>query len=181
MPAVFAAANNISQLYPKKHSIERTTRGILTKLLGSSVGGPMKLRSLLLTTNRMKLSKRVLVVSGVAGLLLAAPAFVPLPQYHSVKVAAIGLCGVPIVSRTIDSANARPLVVPCPVQIQPTTTPWAPIVMGASVVSVMINAAIIYQTQCRELTFQEAYASTLPVIGWLFNQQNNQCGHQGHR
>jgi hypothetical protein len=54
--------------------------------------------------------------------------------------------------------------------------------MGASVASVMINAAIIHQTQCRELSFQEAYTSmSLPVIGWLFNQQNNQCGRRGHR
>jgi hypothetical protein len=127
----------------------------------------------------MKPSKRVLVASGLGVLLCAAPAFVPLPQYHSVQVAAIGGCGAPIASTTIDSASARPLVVPC--VVQPKPTPWAPIIMGASVVSVMINAAIVYQTQCRELTLQEAYASTLPVIGWLFNQQNNQCEPRRHR
>ena len=141
----------------------------------------MKLRSLLLTANRMRPSKRVLVAFGLAGLMSAAPAFVPLPQSHSVKVASVAGCGVRVVTRTIDSANARPLVVPCGVQVQPTTTPWAGIIMGASVVSVMINAAIVYRTQCRELSFQEAYASTLPVIGWFFNQQNNQCGRRGHR
>jgi len=132
--------------------------------------------------NRMTVSKRVLVASGMAGLLFAAPVFVPLPQYHSVKLAATGGCGVPVASRTIDRANAAPLLVPCPVPVQSTTTPSAVIIMGASAVSVIINAAVVSQTQCRELTLPEAYASiSLPVIGWFFNQQNNQCGPRGHR
>jgi hypothetical protein len=123
--------------------------------------------------------KRILAAWGMAGLLATAPAFVPLPQYKPVKVADIGLCGT-LAERAIDSANAAAL--PCPVQVQPHPTPWVAIIMGASVASVMINAAIVHQTQCRELTFQEAYASiSLPVIGWFFNQQNNQCGRHGHR
>jgi hypothetical protein len=128
----------------------------------------------------MKLSSRVLLTLGIAGVLAAAPAFVPLPQNRPVEVASIG-CGARITSRTIDSANAIGIV-PCPVQVQSTATPWAVIVVGAGVVSVMINAAVVYQTQCRELTLQEAYSSAfLPVIGWLFNQQHSQCGHPGHR
>lgn len=126
----------------------------------------------------VRASKRVLLTFAIAGLLAAAPAFVPLPQQRPVQVAGAA-CGAVAAFRTIDSANADPVIIPCPVQ--PTTTPWTAIIMGASVVSVMINAAIVHQTQCRELTFQEAYASmSLPFVGWLFNQQHNQCGRRGH-
>jgi len=122
--------------------------------------------------------KRVIATFAIGGLLSAAPAFVPLPQNKLTKVAG-PICGA-VVTRAIDSANAFPFI-PCPVQVQTTTTPWAAIISGASVVSVIINAAIIHQTQCRELTFQEAFTSmSLPVIGWFFNQQNNQCGHHRH-
>lgn len=127
------------------------------------------------------MSKRVILTCAIVGLMSAAPVFVPFPQEKLTKVAGVPGCGV-LVTRTIDSADASPLVVPCPVQVQTTTTPWAAIVMGASVVSVMINAAIVHQTQCRELSLPEAYASmSLPLIGWVFNQQNNQCGHHPHR
>jgi len=46
----------------------------------------------------------------------------------------------------------------------------------ASVVSVMVNAVVIGQSQCREMTVQEAWTSAmLPFAGMPFNEQNNQC------
>jgi len=56
---------------------------------------------------------------------------------------------------------------------------------GATVVSVITNAIYISRTQCRELTQQEAWWSVgLPFIGFVFDQQNNQCNpvpHHHHR
>jgi len=46
----------------------------------------------------------------------------------------------------------------------------------------MANAAIVSQTQCRELTLQEAYSSFfLPFIGIVFDQHNDHCHPKHHR
>lgn len=75
-----------------------------------------------------------------------------------------------------DTAFAAPGYVPCPVQLQHATTPWAVIIFGASVVSVITNAIYVSQTQCRELTTQEAWTSIgLPFIGIAFDQHNDKC------
>jgi hypothetical protein len=48
-------------------------------------------------------------------------------------------------------------------------------VIGAAA-SVMIDAAIVWNTQCRQLTGQEAFASAfLPIIGFVFDVNDNQC------
>jgi hypothetical protein len=48
-------------------------------------------------------------------------------------------------------------------------------VIGAAA-SVMLDAAIVWNTQCRELTSQEAFASAfLPVIGFAFDTYDNRC------
>jgi hypothetical protein len=44
------------------------------------------------------------------------------------------------------------------------------------VVGVMVNAIYIWNTQCRELSSQEAVTSTfLPFIGMVFDAQASKC------
>ena len=82
---------------------------------------------------------------------------------------------------TADTAFAGvPTIIPCPTPTAPT--PWPVIILGAGVVSLMANAAIVSQTQCRELTLQEAYSSFfLPFIGIVFDQHNDHCHPKHHR
>jgi hypothetical protein len=76
--------------------------------------------------------------------------------------------------QTIDTAFARPLPVPCPVGHTPS--PWPAVTVFVGVASVMVNAAWIWRTQCRELSSQEAITSTfLPFIGMAFDAQANKC------
>jgi hypothetical protein len=123
----------------------------------------------------MKLRKIVATIT-IAALFFWAPSAIP------VKAVTIGgPCGIPVTWLTADTAFASPPpVIPCPV---PTAqTPWIPIVIGAGVVSVILNAAIVSQTQCRELTLQEAYSSFfLPFIGIVFDQRNDHCHPKHHR
>jgi hypothetical protein len=77
-----------------------------------------------------------------------------------------------------DTAFAGVLALPCPTPSSPT--PWPVIVLGAGVVSLILNAAIVSQTQCRELTLQEAYSSfLLPFFGIVLNQHIDHC-HPKH-
>jgi hypothetical protein len=76
------------------------------------------------------------------------------------------------------------IYVPCPAPPGSPPIPWVGIIFGASVVSVILNAAIVGRTQCRELTLQEALQSVfMPFIGIAFNQHNNMCNPvpQHHR
>ena len=76
-------------------------------------------------------------------------------------------------------AGAPPAPIPCPTS---GPTPWPVIILGAGVVSLITNAAIVSQTQCRELTLQEAYSSFfLPFIGIVFDQHNDHCHPKHHR
>ena len=47
--------------------------------------------------------------------------------------------------------------------------------MGGGVASLMLRAAYVYRTECRELTLEEAFGG---VVGpWpLYHQARNQCG-----
>lgn len=72
------------------------------------------------------------------------------------------------------SASAAPQAT---VATPSTPTPWVGIVLSASVVSVILNGAIVSATQCRELTAQEAYASILlPFLGLALNSKASACG-----
>jgi hypothetical protein len=115
----------------------------------------------------MRIHKSVVVVA-VASLFFWAPSIVP--------VKAFPVCGVPVGWITIDTAFAGAL--PCPVPVGGSTTPVPVIGLIAGVVSVMLNAAIVWHTQCRELTTQEAISSSfLPLVGMAFNQNANKCPH----
>ena len=110
----------------------------------------------------------------IAAMFFWAPSFVP--------ATATGFIGCGYLTGTMklmptDTAFAGMGVtpMPCPPPAHPPI-PWVGIIFGASVVSVILNAAIISQTQCRELTMQEAWRSVfLPFIGIAFNQNNNMC------
>ena len=107
----------------------------------------------------------------VAALLFWAPSIFPV----SATPAIIG-CGHPFVLISADTAFAAVPITPCAPVSSPT--PWAVILIGASAVSVILNAIFVSQTQCRELSQQEAVSSIfLPFIGIAMNQQHNKCHH----
>jgi hypothetical protein len=122
----------------------------------------------------MKLRKIVATIT-IAVLFFWAPSTFP------VKAFFVGPCGVGAVWLTADTAfAANGIPLPCPNPTAPT--PWPVIILGAGVVSLMANAAIVSQTQCRELTLQEAYSSFfLPFIGIVFDQHNDHCHPKHHR
>ena len=125
--------------------------------------------------DHVKLRRLVATVT-VAALFFAAPSLIPLPVKNApVRLAAIPTCGVPVVWRTPDTAEALPIT-PCPVYAHSMGTPWAVIGVGAAAVSVIVNGIIISQTQCRELTQQEAFASIfLPFLGMAFDEHHSHC------
>jgi hypothetical protein len=55
-------------------------------------------------------------------------------------------------------------------------SPWPAFLIVGAVASVELDAAIVWHTQCRELTGQEAFTSFfLPVVGIAFDESNNKC------
>ena len=118
----------------------------------------------------MKLRKIVATIT-IAALFFWAPSAIPVTAFP-----VGGPCGVGAFWLTADTAFAAGAIIPCPASTAPT--PWVPIVIGAGVVSVMLNAVIVSKTQCRELTTNEALSSFfLPFIGIALNQKNNHCHH----
>jgi hypothetical protein len=117
----------------------------------------------------MNLRKIVSTVT-VAAMLFWAPSVIP------ARATLLG-CGFPAAGMiTIDTAFAggKGAPLPCPPVHAPF--PWFVVIFGAGVVSVIVNAAIVGKTQCRELTFQEAWLSVvLPFIGIGLDQHNNKC------
>ena len=111
--------------------------------------------------------KRQLVATAVAAsLLYVAPTFTPVPTFLSPEPAQATPC---VGSITFGSAFAGCL--PAPVSSSHTPTPWAIIGLVAGVATLMFNAAYVWQTECRELTLDEAMtASALPVVGMAINQ-----------
>jgi hypothetical protein len=90
-----------------------------------------------------------------------------------VPVKARIICGVSQGYQTIDTAYAY---APCPVLGGHAPSPWPAVTVIVGVVGVMVNAAWIWRTQCRELSSQEAITSTfLPFIGMVFDAQASQC------
>jgi hypothetical protein len=77
--------------------------------------------------------------------------------------------------QTADTAYAGPD--PCLVAVGGhAPSPWPAVTVIVGVVGVMVNAAWIWRTQCRELTSQEAMTSTfLPFIGMAFDAQASKC------
>ena len=52
--------------------------------------------------------------------------------------------------------------------------PWPVWLLGGGVASLMLRAAYVYRTQCRELTGEEAFTGMVPL--WpAYQQSKNQC------
>ncbi|MGA2493423.1 MAG: hypothetical protein ABSF67_10780 [Roseiarcus sp.] len=116
----------------------------------------------------MRIRKWV-ALAATASIAFWAPSVVP------VKAQLVS-CGATttIDFRTVDTAYAAPLPLPCPVSHTPS--PWPAVTVIVGVVGVMVNAIYIWNTQCRELTSQEAVTSTfLPFIGMAFDAQASKC------
>jgi hypothetical protein len=93
------------------------------------------------------------------------------PSVVPVK-ATTGGCGVPTGYNTADTAYAFEYI-PCPVH---ASSPWPAVTVIVGVVGVMVNAIYIWNTQCRELSSQEAVTSTfLPFVGMAFDAQASKC------
>jgi hypothetical protein len=119
----------------------------------------------------MMILKKAIAVGAVASLFYLGPTVTPIAPFQA--LAMMPRCGVPVVGNlTFDSAFATPVpFIPCPTSHAPT--PWAVIGLIAGTVSIMIDAAIVWHTQCRELTLGEAMtAGALPGVGIAINQQN---------
>jgi hypothetical protein len=116
--------------------------------------------------------RRLVATLVVAAVFFWAPSVIPVRAGPPVTP-----CGmIPLTWQTADTAYAFPLIVPCPPVHTPT--PWPVIIGMLGAVSVIVNAAIISQTQCRELTQQEAWSSIfLPFVGMLWDQHINKCLH----
>ena len=125
--------------------------------------------------------RKVLSIVTIAAVFLLAPAVIPFPHKAAplTQVASLAGC-VNVTSQPADAAFAIPLL-PCPVQGSVPSPWWAfgPMLGAASVIA---NAAIVSNNQCRELTRNEAVTSfLLPFIGMLFNENNPRCGiHRRH-
>ncbi|MGA2493424.1 MAG: hypothetical protein ABSF67_10785 [Roseiarcus sp.] len=112
----------------------------------------------------MRIRKWV-ALAATASIAFWAPSVVP------VKAGSVG-CHVSY--RTADTAYADGYFIPCPVSHTPS--PWPAVTVIVGVVGVMVNAAWIWHTQCRELSSQEAVTSTfLPFIGMAFDAQASKC------
>jgi hypothetical protein len=56
--------------------------------------------------------------------------------------------------------------------------PWPAFLIIGAVASVELDAAIVWHSQCRELTSQEAFTSFfLPVVGIALDGYDNKCRH----
>jgi hypothetical protein len=114
--------------------------------------------------------RKLVAVLATAALAFWTPAIIPVKA----TVVSVG-CGLILQYQAVDAAYAAaPLVAPCPPTHAPT--PWPVIVVFASAASVMLNAAIVWNTQCRELTSQEAMTSAfLPLVGIALDAQASKC------
>jgi hypothetical protein len=115
----------------------------------------------------MRIRKWVALAT-TAGLAFWTPSVVPIKAFATE-------CGVEIpMYRTIDTAYA---ITPCPVPTgHGAGSPWPAVTVIVGAVGVIVNAAYIWRTQCRELTSQEAATSTfLPFIGMAFDAQASKC------
>jgi hypothetical protein len=113
--------------------------------------------------------RKVIAIAAAATLAFWAPSIIPMKTGAQAFVG----CGVSGQYRTIDTAYAGDGFVPCPAN---HIAPWPAIAVMVGVAGVMLNAAIVWNTQCRELTSQEAMTSAfLPLIGIAFNAQASKC------
>jgi hypothetical protein len=110
--------------------------------------------------------RKLVAVLATASLAFWTPSIIP--------VKALTICGL-TEYRTIDTAFA---FVPCPAPTPHAPSPWPVVAVFVGTASVILNAAIVWNTQCRELTSQEAMTSAfLPLIGIALDAQASKCHH----
>ncbi|MGD0561993.1 MAG: hypothetical protein ABSA66_02800 [Roseiarcus sp.] len=115
--------------------------------------------------------RKLVAVLATASLAFWTPSIIPVKAVTNVILP----CGVEAGQyQTIDTAYAGALIVPCPTSHAPS--PWPVVAVFVGTFSVMLNAAIVWNTQCRELTSQEAMTSAfLPLIGIALDAQASKC------
>ena len=120
--------------------------------------------------------RKVATLVVASSLAVVAPAVVPLPAAGQV----VRGCGVvQFTPLDIAYASGGLRFVPCP--SPKVVSPWPAFVVVAAAASTIIDAIFVWNTQCRELNIREAMlAAGLPVVGWAFNDANNQC-HKGKK
>ena len=115
--------------------------------------------------------RKAIAIAAAATLAFWTPSIIPMKA----GATPVG-CGVLTPEnqyRVIDTAYADGVFVPCPSN---KIVPWPAIAVMVGAAGVMLNAAIVWNTQCRELTSQEAMTSAfLPLIGIAFNAQASKC------
>ena len=119
------------------------------------------------------LIRRAAALVVASSLAVVAPSIGPVPAFAVPGLIGCGVLDVPAFLIPDTAYAARPIA-PCP----PThfVSPWPAFVVIAAAASTIIDAIFVWNSQCRELTSREAMLSAgLPVVGWAFNDQNNQC------
>jgi hypothetical protein len=96
------------------------------------------------------------------------------------KIASALLITAALAAPTLNATNAQAQVANGTAAAIPVGTWLPPVLIFASAASLIINAAITYNTECRELTSNEAMtAAFLPVLGATYNvatSKSNKCG-----
>lgn len=123
-----------------------------------------------------KILSKTAALATAASLALVAPTFIPALPFSS-SADALVACGFTSSGATLGSAFAA---APCPILASSHIgiRPWPVVAIFVGTAGVMLNAAYVWNTQCRELTSDEAMTSTfLPVVGMFFNKQASKCHH----
>jgi len=116
--------------------------------------------------------RKVVALSATATLAFWTPSIVPVKATPGP-----GGCRVFGQYQTIDTAYAAPLPLPC-LPRSHSGSPWPAFAVIIGTSSVILNAIYIWNSQCRELSRQEAMTSAfLPLIGIAFDVQASKCGH----
>ena len=125
--------------------------------------------------------RKTISIAAMAAMFTLAPAVVPYPHMTPAPVRlAVSTGCLSVVSLPADSAFAG-IATPCPV-LGSNPSPWWAFGPMLGATSIIVNAAVVSNTQCRELTLSEALTSfALPFIGILFNDNNSHCGRRRHR
>jgi hypothetical protein len=91
------------------------------------------------------------------------------PVLTLIAAAALATAALPA-----SQASAAGPVYVAPVGGGTTGAPWPVWALGAGVLSIMVRAAYVYRTECRELTGAEAFGG---MVGpWpVYHQPNNKC------
>ena len=92
------------------------------------------------------------------------------------KIASAAAVAAALSAPTMFSTQAQAqLFAPTPVQVF-----IGPVFVGAAAISLVVNSIVTYQTECRELTSNEAITNVvLPGVGMVYNvatSKTNKCG-----